>query len=41
MSEGKRFCPKCKAWTMEPAEGILMPEEEFKRVEHRPPDFEG
>jgi hypothetical protein len=20
MSEGKRFCPKCKAWTMEPAD---------------------
>jgi hypothetical protein len=36
MSEGKRFCPKCKAWTMEPAEGILRPEE-YERVEPGPP----
>jgi hypothetical protein len=41
MNEGKRFCPKCRAWTMEPAEGILMTEEELMRVEPRPPAFEG
>jgi hypothetical protein len=33
MSEGKRFSPKCKAWTMEEAEEILTAKEEFTRVE--------
>jgi hypothetical protein len=37
MSEGKRFCPRCKAWTMEPAEGILVSPEEYERVEPGPP----
>jgi hypothetical protein len=41
MNEGKRFCPKRKAWTMEPAEGILMTKEEFTRVEPGPLAYEG
>jgi hypothetical protein len=42
MNEGKRLCPICKAWTMEPAEGILVSPEEYERVEPGPPlIFEG
>jgi hypothetical protein len=41
MSEEKKFCPACKAMTMEPAEGILLTEEEYERVEPGPLVFEG
>ena len=32
LNENKTFCPKCKALTMEPAEGILLTKEEFEGV---------
>jgi hypothetical protein len=41
MSEDKKFCPKCKAMTMEPAAGILISQEEFERVEPGPLVSEG
>jgi hypothetical protein len=40
ITEVKRFCPRCKAWTMEPAEGILMTKDDFTRVEPGPLAFE-
>jgi hypothetical protein len=41
MSEDKKFCPKCKEMTLEPAEGILISPEAFERVERAPLAFEG
>jgi hypothetical protein len=41
MSVGKKFCPKCKAWNMELAEGIVLTKQEFTRVEPVPLAFEG
>jgi hypothetical protein len=41
MSDDKKFCPACKAFTMEPAEGILLTPEEFNRLEPGPLVFEG
>jgi rubrerythrin len=40
-TDEKRFCPTCKAKTMEPAEGILLTQEEYDRVEPGPLTFAG
>ena len=32
-SEGKRFCPKCKAWTME---GLILKQAQHDRMEPAP-----
>jgi hypothetical protein len=41
MSEEKKFCPKCKAMTMEPAEGTVITPEELNQMESAPLVFEG
>jgi hypothetical protein len=41
MSEEQKFCPICKAMTMEPAEGILITPEELSQMEPAPLVFEG
>ena len=41
MSEDKKFCPNCKAMTMEPAEGTLITPEQLSQMEPGPPVFEG
>ena len=41
MSEEKKFCPKCKAMTMEPAEGTVITPEELNQMESVPLVFEG
>jgi hypothetical protein len=41
MSEEKKFCPKCKAMTMEPAEGIHITPEELNQMGAEPSVFEG
>jgi hypothetical protein len=41
MSEDKKFCPHCKAMTMEPAEGVAITAEEVKQMEPGQPVFEG
>jgi hypothetical protein len=41
MSEDKKFCPNCKAMTMEPAKGVAITPEELNQMEPGPPVFEG
>jgi hypothetical protein len=41
MSEDKKFCPNCKAMTMEPAEGVVITPEELSQMEPASPVFEG
>ena len=41
MSEEKKFCPKCKAMTMEPAEGIHITPEELNQMGAEPSVFAG
>jgi Phage integrase family len=41
MSEDKKFCPNCKAMTMEPVEGTHITPEQLSHMEPGPPVFEG
>jgi hypothetical protein len=41
MSEDRKFCPNCKAMTMEPAEGSLLTQEELDQVDPALRVFEG
>jgi hypothetical protein len=41
LSEDKKFCPTYKAMTIEPAEGILITQEELSQMDPAPLVFEG
>jgi hypothetical protein len=41
MINERKFCPTCKAFTMEPADGMPLTKEEYDRVEVGPLVFQG
>jgi hypothetical protein len=41
MNDAKKMCPKCKTMTMEPAEGVILTEKEYQRMEPGPVVFKG